>query len=306
MKRELKIFFKRNRVQLIIALICILITVKQMNAPFILPYNVVTSFLFERIASETAGGEILDLLSNLGFAYYSSLIFYYVVDYFPTRKKENKALRAVADHLSQLTIYIEKLFATLLFISGSGTKIEDLKNNNIFPELCKLELDNQECRCNWEIINRKTGEVDEGCQAEILRPFNCVKETSEAILQEINSIYAHTNVGELEEEIKELLCELSENRYIKNASGLNGVVLDAGTMSLIVNCNHDDLLALLGIRLVIGKLPIEQYQFTMRETSKQELQEIEKAYEDLKKQMPAAVAAYEKTREALEKSDTNG
>ena len=44
----------------------------------------------------------------------------------------------------------------------------------------------------------------------------------------------------------------------------------------------------------------------MRETSGQELQEIEKAYEDLKKQMPAAVAAYEKTREALEKSDTNG
>lgn len=304
MKRELKIFFKRNRVQLIIALICILITVKQMNAPFVLPYNVVTSFLFERVASETAGGEILDLLSNLGFAYYSSLIFYYVVDYFPTRKKENKALRAVADHLSQLTIYIEKLFVTLLFVSGKGTKIEDLRKNDIILELCKLELDNQERRCNWELINRKTMEVDEACQAETLCPFTCVKETAEAIFQEINSIYAHTNVGELEEEIKELLCELSENRYITNASGLNGTALEAGARSLIVNCNHYDLLALLGIRLVIGKLPIEQYQFIMRETTEQELQKIEKVYEDLKEQMPVAVAAYEKTKEVLEEHNT--
>ena len=304
MKRELKIFLKRNRVQLIIVLICILITVKQMNAPFILPYNVVTSFLFERVASETAGGEILDLLSDLGFAYYSSLIFYYVVDYFPTRKKENKALRAVADHLSQLTIYIEKLFATLLFVSGKGTKIEDLKNDNRILELCQLELDNQERRCTWEIINRKTGEITEACQGGTLCPFNCVKKTAEAILKEINSIYAHANMGELEEEIKEFLCDLSENRYITNASRLNGTALDAGARSLIVNCNHYDLLALIGIRLAIGKLPIEQYQCTMRETTEQELQEIEKAYEDLKKRMPAAVAAYEKTKEALENDNT--
>ena len=85
--REIQVFLRRNRIQLIIAVFCMLVTIKQMKAPFIFQYNAFTSFLFERIPSENVGGEILDLINNLGFAYYSSLVFYYVVDYFPTRKR---------------------------------------------------------------------------------------------------------------------------------------------------------------------------------------------------------------------------
>lgn len=299
------VFLKRNRIQLLIASVCLWINIKQMSAPCLFSYNVITSFLFERVDDETVWGGILEMLNNLGFAFYSSLVFYYVVDYFPTRKKERAALRVVADHLSEIVIHIEKLFATLLFVSKKGSKIEDLVENNNLAELCQLELDNEVLRCNWEITELRSGDVYIGCQAETLHPFDDVKNVCEAIKEEINDIYAHVNAEYLAPEIKAWLCDLSENRYIVNISRKDGAVLQNEEIKMIVNCNPYDLMGILRVRRKLLSLPIMQYRFSMWEATEQEIVEVEKNYDDLREAMPKAVEAYEKTMEILQQNNGN-
>lgn len=127
MRREINLFIKRNRIQLLIASVCFVLTVKQMNASFPLQYNIVTSLLFEKNSENSRWFEFVEIINNLGFAYYSSLIFYFVVDYFPARKKEKKALNLVKDHISDIIMHIDYLLTALLFFADAGTKMSDTK-----------------------------------------------------------------------------------------------------------------------------------------------------------------------------------
>lgn len=302
MIREIKIFLNRNKIQLFIAAICIWITIKQSGAPCLFSYNKFTSFLFERVTGNTIWASALSFLNNLGFAYYSSLIFYYVVDYFPTRKKEKIALKIVSEHLSQLAICIEQLFVSLLFFSNNGNKLEDLRKNKALSELCKLRLTNDEVCCSWEIKYSKTANTYHRISSTVLYPFDYIKSTCQAILNEVDNIYSHANAEMLEPEIKELLLILKENRYIKNARSLDGSILNDNPISIIDACGKRDLLEILGVRLMLKRLPIEQFSFTMENVDEQEIREIKESYEKLRTSNPDSIALYEKILESRTKS----
>lgn len=273
---------KRNRVQLVIALLCLLLLIKQMDAPFLVEYNMVTSLLFEQVASDSAGGELLDMLNDLGFAYYSSLVFYFVVDYFPSRQKERKAFLTVQDHLSWIQRYIDQLFSDLLFISGIGNEMDDLKGNmHYLFKIMSLELDENPIYVNRTVTNRLTGEFSSGSTGEKIIPYADVQKNCETICAEINKVLNHPGASELEKEIVEILSTLSENRYIKGASSLDPDWLKQGIRSFVIRGTFTDLEELVWLHVKLCELPITQYKCVLTRTSKSELEELARLYESL-------------------------
>ena len=87
---------------------------------------------------------------------------------------------------------------------------------------------------------------------------------------------------------------LSENRYILNASELDGSILDGGAMSVIIACSTRDLVELQKIRKVLWKLPIEQYVCKMWKTTEDELKDIEIRYENLRRIAPDKLELFER------------
>lgn len=302
MKRNVKIFIKRNRFHIVITAFCLWIFVKQMSSPCIFPYNDITSFLFERVSDNTVCGELLDFVYNLGFAYFSSLIFYFVIDYFPSRKKEKMALISVRDHLSAIVAYTEKLLAVLLFVYRRYSSVDTSNQNKDILNVHGLKLDNTTVRYNWEIIEEKRGSLFGGCQGDTLYPFDEVKHICKIILQEVDAINSHMNSENLEEEVRELLCNLSENRYIVNITHLDSGVLDSGSVSLVVNSGKRDILELILIRIALNDLLITQYKCTMCKTTEPELADIENSYAKMHKKMPGTMALYERITDKLKKN----
>lgn len=299
MKREIRIFLRRNRIQLIIALICVLLTIKQMEAPFIFEYNKVTFLLFEKIPQNNVWYESIELINNLGFAYYSSLIFYFVVDYFPTRKKEKAAFNLVKDHLAGVMMHLDCLFAALVFFSENGNRMEDLKNNGkllfAFPSM-KLTL--EPILCNKEIMERESERLWQGSQCEERNSFHEIQNQCRAIMAGIDTINNHIGANELEEEIVQQLSVLTENRYIDNMCHLNAVYLNEGNNAIVCACQASDFIELLHVYIFFSKLPIKHYYCTLERTTEEERQSILRDWEKLKKEHPESWEMYQAIMES--------
>lgn len=294
MKREIKIFLRRNRIQLIIALLCVLLTIKQMEAPFIFKYNKMTSLLFEKIPQNSVWHEFIELINNLGFAYYSSLIFYFVVDYFPARRKEKAAFHLVKDHLSDLCRHLDCLFTDLLFFTGNGKTMEDLKGKSkllfTFPTM-KLTL--EPVLCNKEIMDKATGRLWQGSHCEELNSFHEIQNQCRAIMAAIDTINNHMGANELEEEIVRQLSILAENRYIDNMCHLNEVYLKEGNNAIVCACQTSDFIELLRVYDSFSKLPIKQYFCVLEKATEEERQNILRDLEKLKKEHPESWEMYQ-------------
>lgn len=265
-----------------------------MEAPFIFQYNIVTSFLFERVPSETLGGELLDLFNSLGFAYYSSLIFYYIVDYFPTRQKEKRALLDTEEHLTNISVHIEYLFAVLMFLSGKGCNIRDIRwQKDAILELCKIGFDENPIYCNCVLYNRKNNEVIEQSWYQMIIPYDRVKEECEGILYEIDMIRNSVKYDLLEDDVKDIISVLSNNNYINRMAQFDAKYFEQGIGSFFVNCTKEDLLELIGANIVIGRLPIEIYECTIHESSEEDRLAGQATYEKLCEDFPKAVKIFE-------------
>ena len=217
--REIKVFFKKNIIQLIIAVICIIITIKQMSTPFLFEYNWLTEVLFKQLPSEHYLSEILDILGNLAFADYSGLIFYYIVEYFPTRRKEKQALKHTRPQLSelakQLTFLISDLFFVAELLYGEKRKKE------LFSYLPELELSFDETVCNREVFceNDKSEEIS--TQYETFIPFLNIKQDCLSIQQAVEQIKNQVYYPQLEDDINEVLNTLMNNIYINHFIDIN-------------------------------------------------------------------------------------
>ena len=106
---EARVFFRRNRVHVLLTALCVVLCIKQSEAPFLGEYNLVTRILFLAPSPGTVGSAFLNVLYNLGLAYMSALAFYLLVNYFPERKKEQKAFYFVIDHIERIDVLINQL-----------------------------------------------------------------------------------------------------------------------------------------------------------------------------------------------------
>ncbi len=78
-KTELGVFIKRNTTYLMICVLCILLCVKQSDAPYLWNYNVLTTILFEKPDSKSAWGSVFFFMYELGLAFLASFLFYLTI-----------------------------------------------------------------------------------------------------------------------------------------------------------------------------------------------------------------------------------
>lgn len=207
------VFLRRNKVHLSITIICLMLCLKQCQAPFFWKYNLVTDFLFHRLSNETVLGAIFETLYNIGFAYFVSFLFYLIVDYFPKREKERRAFLLTIDHLEQIDSLINRLFSFLLFVTGKGACAEDVPPETL-QGLCNISLRDNDRYCHTKDINLQSSEVEYEGHPDCLNEIDYVREICIAILAQINTIMSQPYVANLETNLLEILTVLKENRMI--------------------------------------------------------------------------------------------
>lgn len=291
--REIKVFFKKNIIQLIIAVICIIITIKQMSTPFLFEYNWLTEVLFKQLPSEHYLSEILDILGNLAFAYYSGLIFYYIVEYFPTRRKEKQALKHTRPQLSelakQLTFLISDLFFVAELLYGEKRKKE------LFSYLPELELSFDETVCNREVFceNDKSEEIS--TQYETFIPFLNIKQDCLSIQQAVEQIKNQVYYPQLEDDINEVLNTLMNNIYINHFIDINEDLLKNNNLNFTCNCTLFDISELIVCNRFLRKLPINRYSCKLTLSTKEEKKEINDIVEKMWKEHPESMRILEES-----------
>ena len=295
MKREFIIFIKRNKIQLLIALVCIVLNIKQTSIPFLFEYNLVTSFMFEKIPETNNLFEVIDIINNLGFAYYSSLIFYFVVDYFPNRKKEKMAFKLIKDNVSNIIVHLDCLFKELLFFCNFDASIERL-NISIFQikQMVSLHLTLETVECNKTIIDKTNGEIITKSQCETLSSFDTIQNECKSIINEINFINNHVCISQLEGELVNILSILNKNQYLDNMIHLNRNVFTFGCSEIVCNCKVLDFLELLKISFDLCKLPVEQYACILEKSTENDRQEVLQSLNNIKKNYPKSFEMLQK------------
>ena len=290
MLRGVKVFLKRNKIQLIIAFICILITIKQMNTPFLFEYNWLTEILFKKLPSEHYLSEILDILGNLAFAYYSGLIFYYIVEYFPARRKEKQALFFANEHLSELSKNIACLIEDLFFVAK--LTYPDKKKGLLFT-ISQIELTFDKIYCDRDLFCGNPEINVESSKGELLIPCIKIQEDCTDVINTIEVIKKQIYSNQLEEDITEILNILENNNYIRGIKAIDSKYLSDNNMVFCSNFKLFDIAELLYINRLLRKLPIDAYRCELRLSKENDVEEIKEILEEVREINPVAVKKIE-------------
>lgn len=292
MLRGVKVFLKRNIIQLIIAFICIIITIKQMSTPFLFEYNWLTEFLFKQLPSEHYLSEILDILENLAFAYYSGLIFYYIVEYFPARRKEKQALFFANEHLSKLSKNISCLIADLFFVAK--LTYPDKKTGLLF-KIPQMGLSFEEIYCNRDLYCGKPERMVEGSKCELIVPFVTIQEDCLSIISSIEKIKSHVYSNQLEDDITKILSILENNSFIQGIRRIEKEYLLQNGLALFGSCTLIDISEVLYVNHMLRQLPISSYRCELSLSTKEDKEEIEEVMERMRRDYPESTKRFEES-----------
>ena len=118
-------FIKRHKFLSIVFVVCIFLMIKNSSIPYLFTPPSFVSLLFDKPRTEFFLGvaQIVDIFAS---AYVTSLLFYYMVDFLPTVKKEEKAKEIVNTKLVSIV-------AVIFFVLDGGI------NPIAVKVLCKVD-----------------------------------------------------------------------------------------------------------------------------------------------------------------------
>lgn len=287
MKYNMKVFFKRNWIYLLITMIFMIVIIKQTSMPFIFnDYNVFTSFIFEKVDETNKWYEIIEIFNNFGFAYCSSYLFYLIVDYFPSRTREKKAYNLLKNNISGILEHLSGLFCKLnLFINYSDENDIILNKEEFIERILSLSMTKKPIYCDIKYTNTKTREIEMQSNCEEINSYDSIRLECEAILEEISIMKNEYYFVDLEFNVKEIFNKLQKNRYINNGIWINDKLTDLCS-SFTIACQSKDFEELIDLYFALLKLPINFSFCSIRILSESEVEEKKKEMEELKKAHP--------------------
>ena len=101
-------FIKRHKFLSVVFAVCILLMIKNSSVPYLFTPPSFVSLLFDKPRIEFFLG-VAQMVDIFASAYVTSLLFYYMVDFLPTVKKEEKAKEIVNTKLVSIYLYINQL-----------------------------------------------------------------------------------------------------------------------------------------------------------------------------------------------------
>ena len=98
-------FIKRHKILSLLFVICVFLMIKNSSIPYFFDPPALIAFLFDAPKSEFFSG-VAQMIDIFASAYVTSLLFYYMVDYLPAIKQEEKAKGIISPKSVSLYLYI--------------------------------------------------------------------------------------------------------------------------------------------------------------------------------------------------------
>lgn len=298
-RTELRVFVKCNRIYLLIGAICLILCIKQSEAPFFWKYNAFTSFLFQRPEENTGWGSAFFLIYELGLAFLASFLFYLLVDYFPRRRRERSAFLLVLGELEVIDAEIGRLFAFLMFYTGVGTCVDQLMPDHV-ETLCGITLRDEEVYCHTRDIQTVTGEVLMEGNPDHINLFFGLKEMSEVILRQVDGIMGLPYAANLEDELLQLLTRLKGSRMLNLLSGMQASYIQVDeNMGFICNYFPEDVIHLYFTYLQLQCFPYPKRLVIVEQSDPDSIKQAEEEWERVKREFPQSTEFLEKLRKGM-------
>lgn len=209
---ELKMFIKNNVVILSFLVLSVLIVIKNGELPILSNIPVALKLLFVKPKDDTITAFIFDLLENISLAYIASCVFYFVVDYFPQRKKERKAYCLIQNELR--IIYGELSYLIRMFLFEAGINKEPrkiIKDKVTLSKMCNINLDRRDRHV--KILHCIDGKSN-SC-SYIYNIFNDSVQKIKNIENSIENIYNKPLSHEIEMPLYEIIDSIWNSRFLR-------------------------------------------------------------------------------------------
>ena len=152
-------FLKEHYILSIIFVISILLMIKSSSIPYFIEPPTFVSFMFDSPKREFWKG-IFQFVDIFASAYVTSLIFYVMVDYIPSKQREKKTKQIVDAKLVSIYLYLSE-FLSMIDYSAELANTSDNLNEVVFSN---------------EIVNCKRTTIKDGVeQATITYSYNLLK-----------------------------------------------------------------------------------------------------------------------------------
>lgn len=208
--KEIMLFAKRHVGVLILLFVSFIVLLKWTSIPM---WSIIPGYIGEilvRPVKGTTSFELLEIFCNLSLAYMASLIFYMVVDYVPSRKKEVNAFKSLKSNLESIYAEMSYIIRMLMYDIQVEKPVSKIERKDIE----RINTINVENRYKYvDITHTKNGERG-NVKSDQYNLYIDLKEKSENIYKKIDYIMSLPVSSSLDAEIIETLSKVRNSRFL--------------------------------------------------------------------------------------------
>lgn len=267
--KELTCFFQQHKLIVSICVISALLIAKASTLPVWggLPHNIQQYLLAPKGGSDE--WEIYSILSNLSFAYISSIITYILIQYIPERRKAIKAFVTLRSDLEQIYSSMSRLISMFLF----DMQIDKSESQIILSDVAEMKHMYITNECKMCEIHPYRNGVD---QRTVSEDYNLHKDShifSEGILKRIEKIERTPCYVQLDNRIVDLLDEIKHNGFCGKLSCEHTLIEPIPSVKPVIINFDTDFVQLIHLHKCLAQYNIDltTYEFvriTMEEREK--------------------------------------
>lgn len=286
---EILIFFQRNSFYLLLAFFCIMLWIKQTPIPFLWNYNWLTSLLFLSPPDNSLGYGLLSFFSTLGMAYLASLIFYFITDYLPTRKKEIAAMQLVTENLEDIDRHLAMLFSYLMFFAKIGTNSANLTTED-FPKLCNLRLNNDTIFCHTQSTRFDNDLVEMEALVNPIEKLSTIVNICKCIVAQSDYIIKLPYAINMEDTLIAWLGMLKRNILIDNYASLSpDHIASLGRNCFVCKYSPEDVLELYWVFTHLRMFPYIKHNFIVTSALNEDIEKAQQDWEEMQSRFPERI-----------------
>ncbi|MBR3610176.1 MAG: hypothetical protein IKL57_01740 [Oscillospiraceae bacterium] len=200
-------FIKRHKKLSLLFVISVFFMIKNSSIPYFFNPPALVAFIFDAPKSEFFSS-IAQMVNLFASAYVTSLLFYYMVDYLPAIKQENKAKEIVSPKLVDLYLYMSEFLAMIEY-SARKQGVYSLNETDVMD---KLTIKSTEVLCKKK--SYKNGS-ENGTAAYSYSLLKNGDQFRSLILNTCNEIFSTPSFSFCDKQVIDLISEIHLSELLR-------------------------------------------------------------------------------------------
>ena len=253
-------FFKEHYILSIIFVVSVMLMIKSSSIPYFFDPPIFVSFFFDAPKSELGIGlfQFVDIFAS---AYVTSLIFYVMVDYIPSKHREKKSKQIVDTKLVSIYLYLSE-FLSMIEYSAEITDTADNLNEVVFSN---------------EIVNCKQTTFKDGIeQSTITYSYTLLKDCNKyktLILDSARNLSSVLSFSYCDSEIIDVVSEIQLIDLFQTIPPVNEFYLNTKNIAPTCMSTNEDCKKLKILKDKLGKHISVRWDYQNHSISEDELAE---------------------------------